>query len=72
MKAFTVVVSKDPESNTYMASVPALVGCHTWGRTKAQAYRRAKDAISTYLDAARKVGIPVAREVGQKLAVLEE
>ena len=66
---FTVVLSYDTESRTYSASVPALPGCHTWGRTKTQAYRNALDAIDTYLEAMGKLGEPVPREVSSKVAV---
>jgi len=53
---YTVVVSRDPESRAFLADVPALRGCHTWAKTEAQAYRRALDAIETYLEAISFLG----------------
>lgn len=52
---YTVVVSKDPESATFMASVPALPGCHTWGKTRSAAFKNALEAIQVYIDGLRKM-----------------
>jgi len=65
---YTIVVSKDPESRAFSASVPALPGCHTWGKTQAEAFRQALDAIDTWLLAARKLKLKIPREVGQRVA----
>jgi predicted RNase H-like HicB family nuclease len=56
MRRYRVVVSKDPESNTYMASVPALRGCHTWGKTKEAAFKNAAEAIEAYLEFLLRTG----------------
>lgn len=65
----TVVVTYDEEGRTYSASVPALPGCHTWGRTQAEAFRNALDAIETYVEAMRKLGLPIPKEVARRVAV---
>jgi predicted RNase H-like HicB family nuclease len=67
---FTVVVTYDPEGRVYSASVPALPGCHTWGRTRNQAFANSLDAISTYIEALRKLGKPIPREVEQRVATV--
>lgn len=52
---FNVVLRPEPEGG-FTASVPALPGCVTYGRTLAQARRMAKDAISGYVESLRKHG----------------
>lgn len=65
---YTIVVSKDSESRAFSASVPALPGCHTWGKTQAEAFRHALDAIDTWVEAARKLKLKLPREVAQRVA----
>ncbi len=48
---YKIVLDYDSEESVYNVSVPALPGCYTWGKTKAQAVKHAKEAIATYLDA---------------------
>ena len=67
---YTVVVMKDPESAIYMASVPALPGCHTWGKTKEAAFRHALEAIHVFLAGLRKMGRRPPRDVEQRVAML--
>ena len=67
---YTVVVSKDPESATYTASVPALPGCHTWGKTKEAAFRHSLEAIEVYLEGLRKMGHRPPRDVEQRVATV--
>lgn len=49
MSDFTVVIERDEEGN-FIASVPALVGCHTQGRTLDEAMERIKEAILLCLE----------------------
>ena len=46
---FDVVVEKDAEGN-YIASVPALPGCHTQARSVDELDRRIREAIELCLD----------------------
>lgn len=47
----TVVIRKDPEEkHVYNASVPALPGCHSWGRSRAEALKRPKEAMLVYIE----------------------
>ena len=50
-----VVLRPEPEDG-FTASVRALPGCVTYGRTLAQARRMAEDAISGYVESLRKHG----------------
>ncbi len=52
---FNVVLRPEPDGG-FTASVPALPGCVTYGRTLAEARRMAKDAISGYVESLRKHG----------------
>jgi predicted RNase H-like HicB family nuclease len=52
MRSYTVVYERD-EDGWWVASMPALPGCHTQGRTIAQARRRIREAMAALLDDAR-------------------
>jgi predicted RNase H-like HicB family nuclease len=56
---YAVVISRDPEEGVYNVDVPSLPGCHTWGKTRREAVRNAKDAILTYVDAMKAAGKPL-------------
>ncbi|HLC78815.1 MAG TPA: type II toxin-antitoxin system HicB family antitoxin [archaeon] len=51
---YTVVLVKDSSSSWFTAEVPALPGCVSQGRTKAEALENVKDAISGYLASLKK------------------
>lgn len=55
---FTVVIERD-EDRVYVASVPALQGCHTQGDTYEEALENVKDAIRLHLEARKELGEPV-------------
>jgi predicted RNase H-like HicB family nuclease len=46
---FTVIVERD-EDGYYVASVPALVGCHTQARSLDELMERVQEAISLCLE----------------------
>lgn len=48
-RQFTVVVEKDSEG-FFVASVPALVGCHTQARSLDELMERIKEAIELCLE----------------------
>ncbi len=52
---FNIVLRPEPEGG-FTASVPALPGCVTYGRTLAEAKKMAKDAVSAYIESLRKHG----------------
>jgi len=45
-----VVIEPDPEDGGYIASCPALPGCHSQGETLAEARRNIRDAIRLCLE----------------------
>ena len=56
---FTAVISYDPGEHVYNVDVPSLPGCHTWGRTKREAFRHAREAIAAYVEAMEAAGQPL-------------
>jgi predicted RNase H-like HicB family nuclease len=53
VQRFTVVLERD-EDGVYVASVPALPGCHTQGRSLDQAMRRIREAAELWLEVHRE------------------
>lgn len=49
---FNVVIERD-EDGLFVASVPALPGCHTQGATVEEVLTRIKEAIALHLDDTR-------------------
>ena len=58
---YTVIVEKD-EDGIYIASCPALQGCHTQGCTYEDALENLKDAINLHIAARRDLGEPIPLE----------
>ena len=48
-REFEVILERD-ESGWFVADVPALPGCHTQGKTKAEAMKNIKEAIELCLE----------------------
>jgi predicted RNase H-like HicB family nuclease len=46
---FSVIIERD-EEGFYVASVPALPGCHTQARSLAELMDRVREAIALYLE----------------------
>ena len=44
-KTYTVIIEQD-EDGLYIAKVPAILGCHTQGKTVAEATERITEAIA--------------------------
>jgi len=55
---FKVHLEKD-EDGWYVASVPALPGCISQGRTPTEARRNVREAIELHLKALAEDGIPI-------------
>jgi predicted RNase H-like HicB family nuclease len=50
----------EPEAGGgYHVLCPALKGCHSYGRTKAEARRNISEAIELWLETAAEIGIPL-------------
>ena len=52
---YRVVLSRDDEGN-WLASVPAIPGCHTWASSKADALSNAREAIEVCLESLDETG----------------
>lgn len=46
---FDVVIERD-ETGAYIAEVPVLPGCHTFGATKDEALQNIREAIALHLE----------------------
>jgi len=51
---FTVVIERD-EAGNYLASFPALHGCHTHAKTLDTLMKRAREVIELYLEVGEEV-----------------
>lgn len=63
---YDVVIEQD-ETGAFIADVPILPGCHSWGSTKREALANVKEAIALYLEVN---GAPSSQVVGiEKVSV---
>lgn len=46
---YDVIIERD-ETGAFIADVPVLPGCHSWGETKEEALANVKEAIELYLE----------------------
>ncbi len=67
---YTVVIRAGNE-NGYVATVPALPGCVSQGRTRRQALRNAKEAIEAYIEALMEDGLPVPTQTDSEVVDVE-
>lgn len=63
MKAtYKIHVRLEPDEEGFHAWVPALPGCHSWGRTKEEALANIKEAAELYLESMIAHGDPIPLE----------
>ena len=62
-REFTVIVERD-EDGYYVASVPALAGCHTQARSLDELVERVQEAIAVCLEDADTAALPTLEFVG--------
>jgi predicted RNase H-like HicB family nuclease len=67
---YTIIIEKGRESG-YIAYAPALKGCVSQGKTKAEAQNNLKEAMQAYIEALIEDGIPLPTEVGRDTIELE-
>ncbi|HEY4510509.1 MAG TPA: type II toxin-antitoxin system HicB family antitoxin [Candidatus Paceibacterota bacterium] len=68
MKFYTYRIIIEPdENNTFHGYVPALSGCHTWGRTLEETRRNIRDAIDAYLRSLKADGEKIPEDRGIEL-----
>jgi predicted RNase H-like HicB family nuclease len=60
---FKVQIEKD-EDGRWVATVPALPGCISQGRTAAEARKNVKEAIALHLSSLAEDGVPIRRRRG--------
>jgi predicted RNase H-like HicB family nuclease len=63
---YTIIIEKGRESG-YVAYAPALKGCVSQGRTKADALKNIKEAIEVYVDSLLEDGLSVRQPINQGL-----
>lgn len=66
---FKILLQKD-EDGWYVATVPALPGCISQGKTEEEALSNAKEAIELHLKTLAEDGIPIIHSAGAKEAVV--
>ena len=49
----------EPDEDRYYAEIPALPGCHSWGRTCEEAIKSIKEALELWLEVKREDGEPI-------------
>ena len=57
-----VVLYPDHEDGGWIAEVPSLPGCFSQGDTKEEAVENIRDAIETWIEGAREMGMTVPDE----------
>jgi len=67
---YTVLIRAGNESG-YVATVPALPGCVSQGRTRRQALRNAKEAMEAYIEALLEDGLAVPVQTDAELVDVE-
>ena len=67
---YTVIIEKGRESG-YVAYAPALKGCVSQGRTKAEVQKNLKEAMEAYIEVLLEDGLPLPTEVGREIVELE-
>ena len=67
MKSYTYRVIIEPDEGGYHAFVPALQGCHTWGKTIDHARAMTRDAIDVYMRSLTADGKAIPHDSGLEL-----
>ena len=63
---YRVLVEQD-EDGVFVAEVPALPGCLSQGRTRAEALQNIKEAISVYLESIKAHEEPVPPPINEEV-----
>ena len=62
MKNYTYRIIIEPDGKYFHAYVPALPGCHTFGKTISEAKKHARNAIEVYVQSLIDHDEPVPRD----------
>ena len=67
---FRVVVEQD-EDGVFVASVPSLPGCHSQGKTRAEAMANIREAMAVYIEDCIESGEAIPTEAGREFIEVE-
>lgn len=59
---YLMIIEKDPEEGVFIASVPSLPGCNTFGKNEKEAAQMAEEAIEVYIETLLDLGKRVPLE----------
>lgn len=57
-----VMIYPDHEDGGWIAEVPSLPGCFSQGETKQEVIKNIRDAIETWMNGAREVGLEIPED----------
>ena len=63
---FRIVISQD-EDGVFVASCPSLPGCHSQGKTRAEAKTNIREAIEGYLESLKAHGDPIPPSIDEEV-----
>ncbi len=64
MKTYTFRTIIEPDGKQFHGYVPALRGCHTFGKTIKETQKNLAEAIEAYIYSCAKNGDPIPEDVG--------
>lgn len=60
--SYTYTVNIAEQAGGFLVEVPALPGCHTWGKTYDEAVANAQEAMQGFVESLTKLGKPIPVE----------
>ena len=64
-RLYKIVVTQDPDDGRFIAEVPTLAPCLTWGETLEEALAMAKEAIEAVLESREANGFAIADDTAE-------
>jgi len=68
--SYTVILEQEPDGG-YVAIVPALPGCVSQGKTRAEVMANIREAAELYIEDCLAAGDPVPTEAGKEFVELK-
>jgi predicted RNase H-like HicB family nuclease len=65
---FSMNIQWSEEDHVFVVTVPELPGCITHGRTYEEAVRQGQDAIATWIEGSRELGLSIPEPRTLKIA----
>ncbi len=56
---YSMFIQWSDEDKAYIVTVPELPGCRTHGETYEEAVRQGQDAIATWIEGSKELGLPI-------------